>query len=372
MNKAYKFRIYPNKQQEELIQKTFECVRHVFNHFLDRRIKQYELNKSTLSLKDCSAELTQYKQEFEWLKEPDKWALQNSLKDLERAYQNFFRRVKKGDKKVGFPKWKTRKNVRKSYRTTQTNRSIEILSNQIKLPKLGKVKCKISTQPKGRVLNATISQAPSGKYFVSVCCTDVEIPQYEPTGAVVGIDLGIKSIAVTSDNVEHPNNKYTNKSAKKLAKEQRKLSRKTIGSSNWEKQRVKVARVYEKIANQRSDGIHKMTTELVKSYDVICIEDLSIADMIKDRKLAKAISDCAWGEIVRQLGYKCDWQRKLLQKVDRYFPSSQLCECGYKNSKVKDLGIRAWICPRCKKLNDRDKNAAENILREGLRLIAAQ
>ena len=372
VEKAYKFRIYPNKNQEILIQKTFGSCRFVYNHYLAKRIEMYKTDKTTMSCNQCSKDMTSLKKELEWLKEPDSHALQYSLKDLDQAYKNFFRRVKQGDSKVGFPHFKSKKDNRKSYKTGYINNNIQVLEKQIKLPKLGLVKCKISKQIEGRILNATISQNPSGKYFVSVCCTDVNTPQYSPTGSVVGIDLGIKEFAITSDGVHIENNKFLKKSEKKLAKLQKQLSRKTKGSNNRNKARVKVARCHEKITNQRKDFLHKLSTKLIKNYDIICLETLKVKDMIKNPKLAKAISDVSWSEFVRQIGYKADWYGKIKQQIDTYYASSQICgECGYKNSETKDLSVREWRCPECHTIHDRDENASNNILKEGLRLFSA-
>jgi putative transposase len=365
MEKAYKFRIYPNKNQIVQIQKTFGCTRFVYNHYLAKRIEIYTENGAAYNYNACSGDLKNLKAEFEWLKEVDSIAIQSSLKDLEQAYQNFFNEKSK----FGFPKFKSKRSSRKSYKTKYTNNNITITDKHIKLPKLGLVKAAISKQVQGRILNATVSQNPSGKYFVSICCIDVDIPQCESTGAAVGIDLGLKSIAVTSDGKDYANQKHLNKSMSKLKREQRRLSRKQTGSNNRAKQRVKVAKVHERAANQRLDAIHKMTGELVKEYDVICIEDLAVKNMIRNRKLAKAISDAAWGEIRRQLAYKCTWQHKPLVVVDRFFPSSRLCGCGYKNAGVKDLSVRYWVCPECGMEHDRDINAAVNILSEGIRLL---
>ena len=372
MEKAYKFRIYPNKEQEILIQKTFGSCRFVYNHYLAKRIEMYKTDKTTINYNQCSNDMTNLKKELEWLKEPDKFALQCSLKDLDQAYQNFFRRLKQGDSKAGFPHFKSKKDNRKSYKTKFTNNNIQVLEKQIKLPKLGLVKCKVSKQIEGRIINATISQNPSGKYFVSVCCTDVNIPQYSPTGAAVGIDLGIKEFAITSDGIHIENNKFLKKSEKKLAKLQRELSRKQIGSNNRNKARIKVARCHEKIVNQRKDFTNKLSTQLIKDYDIICLETLKVKNMVKNHKLAKAISDVSWSEFVRQIGYKADWYGKVKQQIDTYYASSQICgECGYKNSDTKDLSVREWICPQCGKHHDRDENASNNILKEGLRLLSA-
>lgn len=368
MEKAYKFRIYPNKAQEELIQKTFGCVRYVYNYYLAMRQAKYNESKETFNYYACSASLTILKRKTEWLREPDKCSLQNALRNLDVAYQNFFRRVKSGDK-PGYPHFKSKRDNRNSY---QSNANIKVFEKHIQLPKLGLVDCRVSKQIKGRILSATVSQKPSGKYFVSVSCTDIEIQSLEKTGAVVGIDLGIKELVITSDNHHFQNPKYFMKSQKKLAKLQRELSRKSRGSTNRKKAKTKVARLHEHIANQRLDSAHKMTTALVRDYDLIAVETLMPKNMVKNHKLAKAIRDAAWGEIIRQLEYKCKWYGKELVKVDRFYPSSQTCNsCGFKNANTKNLAVREWDCPKCDAHHNRDVNAAKNILEEGLRVIAA-
>ena len=243
MEKAYKFRIYPNKTQEVLIQKTFGCTRFVYNHYLAKRIDLYQKENQTLSYGSCSADMTKLKKELDWLKEVDSTALQSSLKDLDIAYQNFFRRLKQGNQKAGFPKFKSKRNNHKSYKTKM---NIRLDEKTIQLPKLGKIKCKVSRQIEGRIISATVSQTPSGKYFVSLICTEVYPQQLEQSGELIGLDLGLKEFAILSNGEKFDNPKYLAKSTKKLAKLQRQLSRKQNGSNNRNKARIKVARIHEK------------------------------------------------------------------------------------------------------------------------------
>lgn len=359
MEKAYKYRIYPNRTQEQLIQKTFGCCRFVYNHFLNMKIETYKSEKKNLSYNNLSERLTKLKKDTEWLREIDSISLQQSLRDLDKAYENFFKFHS------GYPKFKSKKNRHKSYRTN----NIQFCGKHIKLPKLGFVKIRDKQIPQGRILNATISQVPSGKYYVSLCCTDVEIKKYSPTHKKVGIDLGIKDFAITSDGVKYENPKHLTKSLNKLAKLQRELSRKTRNSSNWNKARIKVARLHEHISNQRNDYLNKLSTELVSKYDTICIEDLSVKDMMKNHKLARSIADVSWYEFTRKLTYKADWYGKSLVKINQFYPSSQTCHCcGYRTAKTKDLSVRRWMCPYCRSVLDRDVNAAINILNEGLKI----
>lgn len=364
MLKSCKFRLYPNKEQESLIQKTFGCVRFVYNQCLAYKIDKYKTEEVSLSKIDVNNYKNHIlKAEYEWLKEVDKFALDNAVVNLDSAYQKFFREYK------GFPKFKSKKNNCKSYKTNITGSNIEVDfdNRKIKLPKLKWVKARGIRCFDGRIKSATISQTPSGKYYCSVLVEQEDCKPLSKTNNNIGIDLGIKDFAIMSNGDKIVNPKYLAKSEKKITKLQRQLSRKSRDSSNWNKARIKLARAWDKITNQRTDFLQKLSTELIRKYDIICLEDLNVSGMVKNHKLAKAISDCSWSEFVRMLQYKADWYGRTISKIDRFYPSSQTCSCcGCVNSITKDLSVREWTCPECGVVHDRDINAVKNILKQGL------
>lgn len=371
ITKSYKFRLYPNESQKQMIEKTFGCKRFVFNHFLVKSIEDYENTRKSNSYNQNSKELTALKKKLTWLTEVDSWATQNALRDLDTAYQNFFRRVKQGQK-PGFPKFKKKTN-NQSYRTTNPNKfPLPVKDRKVRLPKIGWVRFKQDREILGRWLSMTVSKTSSGKYFISINCCDVPYQEHETTGSLVGIDLGIKDFAITSNGEKFENLKFLKKSEERLKLLQRRLSKKQKGSKNRDKARVKLAIRHEKIANQRTDFLQKLSTNLVKNHDLIVLESLKVKAMVRNHNLAKSIGDASWSNFVTMIAYKCEWNRKAFIQIDIFFPSSQLCNhCGYKNPEVKNLEVREWTCPVCGMYHDRDINAAKNILDEGLRIASA-
>lgn len=361
MLKGFKYRLYPNAEQEVLLSKHFGCVRYVFNRGLAMRKEAWEVRKENLNRFDISGHLPEWKksEETEWLSEVNSQSLQASLANLESAYTRFFR------EKKGFPKFKS-KHHRQSFQVPQSGK---VGADFVQIPKVEKIKAVISREPVGKIKTITISRTPTGKYFASVLCDDgLELPQKTPVteSGTTGIDLGLKDFAVLSTGERIANPRNIKLAAKKLRRAQRRLSRRVKGGNNWNKQRRKVARVHEQVANRRKDFLHKLTTRLVreKQTDSFAIEDLAVSNMVQNRRLAKAISDAGWGEFRRQLEYKAERAGKNVLVIGRFKPSSKSCSCGRINNGLK-LSDRAWTCS-CGLSHDRDILAANNIKRFAL------
>ena len=360
--KSFKFRIYPNKEQEILIAKHFGACRFVFNHYLNKRKETYLEDKKSLNYYDNANDLTQFKKDenFNWLKEINSQSLQSSLRNLDTAYGKFFR------KQTKFPRFKS-KYDRQSFKIPQF---VSIENNKLIIPKFkGGIKINLHREIEGSVCFATISKSTTGNYFVSLTC-EVQYQPYDKTGSEVGIDTGIKDLAILSDGTTYENIKTLKKNLKKVKFNQRKLSKKIKDSSSRNKQKQKLSIVHEKITNVRKDYLHKVSTEIVKNHDIISVEDLSVKNIMKNHKLAQAMSDVSLGTFYTMLEYKCDWNEKQFVKIDRFFPSSKMCSgCGWINQDLT-LKDREWACTSCGEKHDRDFNASKNILKQGLKILS--
>ena len=360
MLKSFKYKIKPNEEQIVLLNKHFGSVRFVYNHYLNERKVEYETNKQTLNYYDNANSLTKLKklEEFKWLKEISSQSLQYSLKCLDGSYNGFF----KGRTK--FTRFKSKHDIN-SFCVPQYTK---VKDGKLIIPKFkDPIKMIQDRKFKGEIRQCTLSKTPKNEYFVSIL-VETEHKKFDKTGKEVGIDLGIKDFVITSDGYKYKNNRWTKTYAKKLKENQQHLSRKVKGSNRYKEQKLKVAKLYKKITNSRLDNLHKVSTELIKKYDVIYLEDLNIKGMIKNHKLSKHIADVSWGKFITLLEYKANWNNKKIVKIDRFFPSSKQCNnCGYINNNLK-LEIREWTCPSCKSKLDRDFNASKNILKEGIKI----
>ena len=361
---GYKYRIYPSRIQKSQIVRTIGSCRFVYNRCLDKKKTAYECEKKCITRIDCNNWCnSELKAEFAWLREVDKFALTNAIYDMDSAYQKFF------SEHTGHPKFRSKHGRHNSYKTNYTNGNIAVdfEGNWIKLPKLGKVKAKLHRKFKGHIKNVTVSLSPSGKCFASIC-VDASNQERNHAYGVVGLDMGLKDLVVTSDGVRNEVSSEMGALQKKVRRLQHGLSRKKRGSSNYNKQKHRIAETHERIANIRIDNLHKITRALVDENQIIVCESLNVKGMMSIHHLASSIASASWSELVRQLAYKSSWYGRKFIMIDRFFPSSQNCSCcGCKNTSVKNLSIRRWICPNCGAVHDRDINAARNILMEGLR-----
>lgn len=375
MYKAYKFRAFPNSKQIELIQKTFGCTRFIYNYYLDKKKTLYEEKKESISCFDMIKDLKNLYIDYPFLKEVDSCSLRCALFNLDNAFQRFFK------KSGNYPKFKGKYTSRRCYRTNYVkntykdkvyeNIKLDLKRRVITLPKLKEVPIRgyrnLDYIP-GRIINATVEQLSTGKYYVSVLVEEKEITTKTTPKKIVGIDLGVKDIVITSDHEKIHNPKYIEKYEKRIRRKQKELARKVKGSKNYYKTKKELAILYQKLKNARKYFIHQITKKLVLENDIIVTEDLKLEDMIKEKKLSKHLTNASLGEICRVLEYKAKLYGKKYIKIDSYYPSSQECSvCGYKNEEVKKLSVRKWTCSKCGSYHDRDYNASYNILFEGLK-----
>lgn len=362
IHKGYRFRLYPDQKQREYFSKCFGCARFIYNKMLADKIEHYKATGENLIVYPSD-----YKDDFPFLKEIDSNILGQEYLHLNSAYNNFFK-----NKDSGFPKFKSKKDNYKSFSTSNDTRcnTIEVIdSRYLKLPKsknFGLIKVKVSQPIRGTLKTVTISQVPSGKYYVSMNVA-IWYQSLPKTDSMIGIDLGLKDLVVTSNGDVFSNPKTLLGYQQKLAKLQRQLALKQRGSNNYNKLKIKIARTHEKIANIRKDYLHKLSHKIVSENQVIISEKLNVKGMLSNHKLAGAIADASWYELTRQISYKSDWGMRTYHQIDTFYPSSQLCHvCNYKNEQVKNLSVRQWICPNCGTHHNRDGNAAVNILNRGI------
>ena len=375
VKKGIRVRLYPTEEQEVLFNKTFGCCRFVHNQTLSDCKLSYEQTQHFPSKNERITNLVPLKEENEFLKEVDSKALQQSVRDLNSGLDNFFKN--KGH--FGFPKFKTKHSQKQSYRTPWNNGSADVVDNKhIKLPKLGIVKTKRFDMPEVyKIFNITVEKTPTGKYYASICI-ETEVQPLPKTGKQVGFDLGLIDLLIGSDGTRYERPKFAYAYKDKLAKEQRKLSKmrtklKRVNLNldeckNYQKQKHRVAKLHEHIANCAKDFNHKLSIELVRSYDFIAMEDLNVSKMLKNHYMAYAITDVRWSQLVNFIKYKCLWYDKKFVQVDRFYASSKICSCcgTYHKDIVNSLSVREWICPDCGTHHDRDVNAAKNILNQAL------
>lgn len=368
---SYKYRLYPNKQQAAQIEQTFGCCRYVYNQCIDARNKYYSETGKLLPTNELIKLIPTWKNSTApWLSSAPSQALQQTVRDLDKSYRTFFKKIKKGTKAKP-PRYKKKKCSHQSYRVTAQNNCVRIVdSKHVRLPKLGNVRCSVSRMYRGRIVTATVLRNASHQYFIVLLCDGIdEAIASTKIDNVTGIDVGIKNTVVCSNGATYINIKTYYKYLEKLEVEAKKLSRKVYGSKNYHKQKKKLTKVYNKIANIRHDYIHKITTAVVRDSQAIAVENLDVSSMARTNHLGAAVHDAAIGMTIRFVEYKCKLYGRQFVKVSRWFPSSKLCsKCGYKYDDLT-LDVRHWRCPSCGSEHDRDFNAACNISKEGLRLL---
>ena len=375
INRAYKFRLYPTDNQKTMINKTIGCARLVYNYYLNKKQELYKNEQKSMSAYDCIKDLKNLYVEYPFLKEVDSMSLRCSIFDLDNSYKKLFK------EHAGYPKYKS-KFDKNAYRTNFVTNSykdkiyenieVDLINKTITLPKLKDIKIagyRNLDKIHGRIINATVIKEKNGKYYVSVLYEqELEEKNFTPNN-IVGLDVGVKDLVITSDGKKYENDKAIQKYEKRIKRKQKELSRRQKGSNNYNKTKKQLAVLYSKLANARKYAMHEITKEITDNNDIIVTETLKVSNMLKNHKLAKSIQDASFGELIRQLTYKAKWKFKKLYQVDTFYPSSQICsKCDYKNEITKNLGIREYVCPNCHSMLDRDFNAAENIMFEGLKL----